>query len=237
MTRVRCSSTPRAETLVKPPGSMRVTMASSTPSPPQRSTRAFWPAASRTASVDSTSTSISSCAGSPTSSRGWPIATAVLLSTGRLSTKPATGAVTGRTLPRPAWPSCASEACATCRRRAAICSSARAVDSSAPAVATWARAWSSCDAVTMPCSRSCCSRRSSPCATASVVVTAATRWRAALRALWPVLTSASAWLRERGSNRALPVGSISATTWRACTASPGCSLMRRTTPASGAVIT
>ena len=89
----------------------------------------------------------------------------------------------------------------------------------------------------MPCSRSCCRRRSAPWATASVVVMAATRWRAAPRALSAVPTSARAWLRARGSSSAAPAGSISATTCCACTASPGCSVMRRTTPASGAAIT
>ena len=211
MTRVRCSCTPRAETLVKPPGSTRVTRACSAPSPPQRSTRAVMPGARRTASVDRTSASISSWAVSPTSIRLWPAATGVALCRLRRSTTPLTGESTGwgaRAPLSPAAPSWASVARAAATRAMAACSSAWAAASSAAArvAAAWAWSSASCEAA-WPAARARARLRLA-CASWWAARAAAMRWLAAACWLWPLFTSASAWARLRSSSKVLAAGAM-----------------------------
>ena len=92
MTQTRCSSTPSAETLVKPAGSTTRTTPSSVPTPPQRSNRTRVPAPMRTASADNRSTSTSSTLESPISMSDWPALTVPSLLCVILSTCPSTGA-------------------------------------------------------------------------------------------------------------------------------------------------
>ena len=228
--------------MVKPPGSTRATLACSAPSPPQREMRAGMPAAKRTASPESTSTSISSWLGSPTSIKVCPMATGMLLSIGRLRMRPAAGAVTDNTLPvlsvpAAARPSSCNKARAAVRRALAACSSARATPHSACAASWRVRAWSSSCFEMAPLGCSDWARCQSACARRWLAWAALLRLRAASSWAWALRTSACAWLRARGSSKELAAASISASVWPACTASPGCRAMRRTVPATGAVIT
>ncbi|KAF5028735.1 hypothetical protein DSECCO2_655940 [anaerobic digester metagenome] len=127
-TLTRCSSTPMAETLVNPPGSTTVTLARRLPSPPQCSMRARAPGVTATASVESSSISISRSFGSPTSMIGVDAATARAFSSITDRTYPSTGARMGTVSPwlgvaalvraaRAAPASCS----ATCRANVAAC--------------------------------------------------------------------------------------------------------------------
>ena len=91
--RTRCSSMPSAETLVKPAGSTRVTLAVSG-GPPQPSTVALAPSRTFTASVERYSTTSSRFSGSPMSTSGVPARTTRSLSWMSRSTRPLTGART-----------------------------------------------------------------------------------------------------------------------------------------------
>ena len=80
--------------MVKAAGSTRRTRPASVPGPPQFTIATAAPGRISTASVLSTSTTISMSRGSPISMRGEPGCTIVSLSCGTRSTRPATGAVT-----------------------------------------------------------------------------------------------------------------------------------------------
>ena len=248
---MRCSSTPSADTLVKPPGSTRRTCACSVPAPPQCNSRTGVPGRNCTASADSTSASISSWAVSPISISACPTVTGVALSSVRLSTTPVTGATTATgcllvargavsATPALSWPaarpgsSCHRAARASSTRCRAACASACAADSSAAvrAACAWACSSASCDITRPSCSRMarCRLLRARPLAAWA----ACTRCRAARCWLRAAASSASARRRLRPSSRTGDVGSIHATTCPACTASPGCSATRRNCPATGA---
>jgi len=129
-TRTRCSSTPRADTLVNPTGSTTRTFPSRGMSPPHRPKRTGVPGRIRTASAERTSTSTSRRPGSPTSSSGVPAWTTPSLSCRTASTLPVAGERTGtrpaRTLSdAPARVSTAFAASRSCRAASAAASADR----------------------------------------------------------------------------------------------------------------
>ena len=87
----RCSSTPRADTLVKPLRSTADTRPLRDLSPPQPSMEASIPGTTPAASAENRSASPSRSSGSPTSRRGVPACTGLALSSKTFSTYPSTG--------------------------------------------------------------------------------------------------------------------------------------------------
>ena len=85
---------PRAETLVKPAGSMRRTTAASSPSPPQPTMRACVPGSIATASGDRRSTATSRSCTAPIWTSSVPACTTCSLCVTPPSTTPDTGALT-----------------------------------------------------------------------------------------------------------------------------------------------
>ncbi len=231
----RCSSTPRADTLVKPEGSTRRTVAASVSAPPQPSTSTRMPGFTRTASVESRSETISMWRGSPISTSGSPAGTTLSLSRRRRSTTPSTGASTGST--RPPAASVAGIRRARARESSAAAAAAAncAPRSASSAVCTAASRASSACLVVRPDVSSLRSRARSALARSSDARARCSSAWARPTAPRAVSTAASASARVRASSS----GGASACT-RAITvlprttASPGSRSMRSTRPDTGA---
>ena len=233
----RCSSTPRADTLVNAAGSTLRTRPCSTPGPPQRSMRTGLPARTCKASVDKSGATTSSCVVSPSSTSTAPSATAPSLACATRSTRPDTGARTSNTrapsaLPGRCTTSSAARACARSARAARW--SCCATSTSLRASSTVRRSASRRAGATKPCCANCSVRRASPSACSSAVRLRAVRTSARCTPACAASTRACCSRRLRASSKVGKAGVMRANTSPACTESPSRRSMRNRRPANGA---